>query len=114
MKIAPVPAHILPRSNAAPGLLAHLVTAKYVDGLPLHRQETIFVRHGVNLPRATQAAWIIAVSELLQPLLNLMDERLRASGYIRIDETPVQVLKSEKSPSTEHWMWIRVAGPPGQ
>jgi transposase len=114
VKIAPVPAHILPRSNAAPGLLAHLVTAKYVDGLPLHRQETIFVRHGVNLPRATQAAWIIAVSDLLQPLLNLMDERLRASGYIRIDETPVQVLKSEKSPSAEHWMWVRVAGPPGQ
>jgi transposase len=114
MKIAPVPAHILPRSNASPGLLAHLVTAKYVDGLPLHRQETIFERHGVRLPRATQAGWIIAVGELLQPLVNLMDERLRACGYIRIDETPVQVLKSEKLPSTEHWMWIRVGGPPGQ
>lgn len=114
VKIAPVPAHILPRSNASPGLLAHLVTAKYVDSLPLYRQETIFARHGVSLPRATQAAWIIAVAELAQPLLNLMDERLRASGYIRIDETPLQVLNSEKAPTAEHWMWVRVAGPPRQ
>jgi transposase len=114
VKIAPVPAHVLPRSNAAPGLLAHLITAKYVDSLPLHRQETIFARHGVALPRATQAAWIIAVAQQLQPLVNLMDERLRTSGYIRIDETPVQVLNSEKPAGSEHWMWVRVAGPPGQ
>lgn len=114
VKIAPVPAQILPRSNAAPGLLAHLITAKYVDSLPLHRQETIFARHGVSLPRATQAAWIIAVAQQLQPLVNLMDERLRACGYIRIDETPVQVLNSEKAATSEHWMWVRVAGPPGQ
>jgi transposase len=111
VKIAPLPAHILPRSNAAPGLLAHLVTAKYVDALPLHRQEVIFARHQVSLPRATQAAWMIRLSELLQPLVNLMDERLRASGYIRMDETPLQVLKSEKSPQSDHWMWVRVAGP---
>lgn len=76
VKIAPVPVQILPRTNAAPGLLAHLITAKYVDSLPLHRQETIFARHGIALPRATQAAWIIAVAQQLQPLVNLMDERL--------------------------------------
>lgn len=114
VKIAPVPAQVLPRSNAAPGLLAHLITAKYVDSLPLHRQETIFARHGVALPRATQAAWIIGVAQQLQPLINLMDERVRASGYIRIDETPMQVLKGEKPAGSEHWMWVRVAGPPGQ
>ena len=43
-----------------------------------------------------------------------MDERLRGSGYIRIDETPVQVINSEKAASSEHWMWVRVAGPPRQ
>jgi transposase len=61
VKTAPLPPHILPRTNAAPGLLAHLVTSKYVDALPLYRQEAIFARYGVNLPRATQAAWIIAL-----------------------------------------------------
>jgi transposase len=112
VKTAPLPAQILPRTNAAPGLLAHLVTSKYVDALPLYRQEAIFARYGVNLPRATQAAWIIALAERIQPLINLMDERLRASGYIRIDETPIQVINSEKAATSEHWMWVRVAGPP--
>jgi transposase len=114
LKTAALPAQILPRTNAAPGLLAHLVTSKYVDALPLYRQEAIFARYGVALPRATQAAWIIALAERVQPLINLMDERLRSSGYIRIDETPVQVLNSEKAASSEHWMWVRLAGPPRQ
>jgi transposase len=114
LKTAPLPEQILPRTNAAPGLLAHLVTSKYVDALPLYRQEAIFARYRVALPRATQAAWIIALTERVQPLINLMDERLRASGYIRIDETPVQVIHSEKAASSEHWMWVRVAGPPRQ
>jgi transposase len=109
-----LPAQILPKTNAAPGLLAHLVTSKYVDALPLYRQEAIFARYGVSLPRATQAAWIIALAERVQPLINLMDERLRASGYIRIDETPVQVINSERPATAEHWMWVRVAGPPRQ
>ena len=112
VKTAPAAPQVLPKTNAAPGLLAHLVTAKYVDSLPLNRQEAIFARHGVDLPRATQAAWIIGLIEPLTPLLNLLDERLRESGYIRMDETPVQVLKSDKAPTSEHWMWIRVAGPP--
>jgi len=114
MKTAPLPPQILPRTNASAGLLAHLVTSKYVDALPLHRQEVIFERHGVSLPRATQAAWIIALTEVVQPLLNLLDERLRASGYIRMDETPIQVLSSEKAAGSEHWMWVRVAEENGQ
>lgn len=114
VKSAPLPAHILPKTNASPGLLAHLVTAKYVDSLPLYRQEAMFARYGVRLARATQAAWMIALNVILQPLLNLLDERLRASGYVRIDETRLQVLKSDKAPSALHWMWVRVAGPKHQ
>ena len=105
------PEHILPKTNASPGLLAHLVTGKYVDSLPLYRQEAVFERHGVRLPRATQAAWMIGLNLPLQPLLNLMDERIRSCGYVRIDETRVQVLNSDKAPSALHWMWVRVAGP---
>jgi transposase len=89
VKTAALPEHILPKTNASPGLLAQLVTSKYVDSLPLYRQEAMFERYGVRLPRATQAAWMIALTVVLQPLLNLMDERLRSSGYVRIDETRV-------------------------
>ena len=112
VKVAPMPPQILPRTNASPGLLAQIATSKYVDGLPLYRLETIAERHGVNLSRATQAAWMIALITPLQPLMNLMDERARSSGYVRIDETPMQVLKSDKPATAEHWIWVRVAGPP--
>ena len=111
VRSAALPEHILPKTNASPGLLAHLVTSKYVDSLPLYRQEAMFERYGVNLPRATQAAWMIGLTVPLTPILNLMAERLRESGYIRMDETRVQVLNSDKAPSDLHWMWIRVAGP---
>ena len=114
VKTAALPAQILPRTNASPGVLAHLVTSKYVDALPLYRQEVIFARHGVSLPRATQAAWIIALTDVVQPLLNLLDERVRASGYIRMDETRVQVLNSFKPATADHWMWARMAGESGQ
>ena len=114
VKSAPLPPQILPKTNASPGMAAHVVTSKFVDALPFYRQEVIFERHGVRLPRSTQAAWIIALAERVQPLINLMDERLRESGYIRMDETPVQVLKSEKAATAEHYMWIRVAGPARQ
>ena len=114
VKTAPLPEHILPKTNASPGLLAQLVTSKYVDSLPLYRQEAIFQRHGVRLSRATQAAWMIGLTVPLQPLMNLMDERLRSSGYVRIDETRVQVLNSDKAATALHWMWVRVAGPKHQ
>jgi len=74
----------------------------------------MFERYGVRLPRATQAAWMIALTVVLQPLLNLMDERLRSSGYVRIDETRVQVPEQRQAPSALHWMWVRVAGPKNQ
>src|SRR5260370_34629161 len=51
LKTPPLPAQILPKTNAAPGLLAHLVTSKYVGALPLYRQQAIFSRYGVSLPR---------------------------------------------------------------
>jgi transposase len=56
--IAPVPAQSIPKSNASPGLLAHIATAKFVDGLPLYRQEAMFKRIGVDLGRGTMANWL--------------------------------------------------------
>ena len=114
VKTAALPENILPKTNASPGLLAQLVTSKYVDSLPLYRQEAMFERYGVRLPRATQASWMIGLTVPLQPLLNLMDEQVRSSGYVRIDETRVQVLNSDKAPTALHWMWVRVAGPKHQ
>lgn len=113
--IAPPPAQLLPKSLASPRLLAHVTTAKYVDGLPLHRQEAQFARLGIRLPRATMARWLIELgTNHLVPIVNLLNDQLLEAPLIHMDETRVQVLRSEKAPTSDHWMWVRAAGPPGK
>jgi len=115
VKLAPAPTQLFPKSNATPALLAHITTAKYVDGTPLHRQEAQFVRIGVELPRATMARWMIQLGgEHVVPLINLMHEQMLTASLIHMDETTLQVLKSDKAPSADHWMWVRASGPPGK
>ncbi len=114
IKTASKPAQLLPKSNASPSLLAHIATAKYVDSTPLYRQEAQFERLGVHLPRVTSARWMIELSEKIIPLTNLLHEHCVAQSLMHIDETPVQVLKSDKSVHSEHYMWVRCAGPPGR
>jgi transposase len=83
------PAHLIEKSMASPSVLAMLLTTKYVDGLPLHRFEKVLGRHGVDIPRQTLARWVIQCGEHLQPLLNLMRDRLLESRVIHCDETRV-------------------------
>lgn len=111
--IADKPPQPIPKSNAAPGLLAHIAVAKYQDGLPLYRMATIFQRLGIHLPRNTQANWLIRCGELLQPLYNLLQDTLLDSGYLHMDETTVQVLKEpDKPPESRSYMWVRKTGDP--
>ncbi|MDO9519383.1 MAG: transposase [Pseudohongiella sp.] len=106
---ATVPA-MIPKSNAGPGLLAYVITAKYQDALPLHWQEKIFSRHGVELTRQTLANWIIKCSQALDPVLEQMERALRSAPVILMDETTVQVNKEEgKEASSKSYMWIRRA-----
>jgi transposase len=87
------PAQLIEKSMASPSVLAMLLTTKYVDGLPLHPFEAVLSRHGIEIPRQTLARWVIQCGEHLQPLLNLMRDRLLESPIIHYDETRVQVLK---------------------
>lgn len=115
VKIAPLPPQLLPKSMAAPSLLAHITTAKFVDGLPLTRQSRQFERLGVNLGPGTMALWMNTIGEeKLPPLMALMHEAALAEPVVHCDETTVQVLKSDKAPTTDHYMIVRAAGPPGR
>lgn len=96
----------IPKSMASPSLLAQIATAKYVDGLPLARQEKILGRLGIDLPRATLAAWMIRCGELAHPLTELLLERVREGGYVLADETPFQVLKeSGRRAASQSYLW---------
>lgn len=113
IKTALLPAQPIPKSLASPGLLAHVVVSKYQDALPLYRQETILRRIGVELPRATLANWMIEAGQLVQPLINLLRDRLLAYDLVQMDETPVQVLKEPgKSAPSKSYLWLQRGGPP--
>jgi len=113
--LAPRPLQVLPKSNASAGLLAMLITVKYVDGLPLARFEQVMARSGVSLPRQTQARWIIEVSQALQPLVNLARDHLLECPVIHMDETRMQVLKEpHRAASALSYMWVHIGGPPGK
>jgi len=112
---APLPPQPIPKSNASPGLLAHIAVSKYQDALPLYRQETMLQRTGVEIPRNTLASWMINAGELLQPLLNEMEKQLLGYPVMQCDETVVQILKEpDKSATSQSYMWVRVGGPPTQ
>ena len=112
---AKLPPQPLPKSNASPGLLAMLLTTKYVDGLPLARFEKVLARHNVTVPRQTLARWVIGAGGALQPLHNLMRDCLFDAPFIHMDETVVQVLREKgKSPTSQSYMWVQTGGPPGK
>jgi transposase len=113
MKTAVMPAQPIPKSLASPGTLAHIATAKYVDGLPLYRQEKTLARIGVALPRSTLASWMVKTGSLVQPLINLLRDRLLAYDIINMDETRLQVLKEAgKSAQSQSYLWVQRGGPP--
>jgi transposase len=113
--IAPLPAQLFPKSFATPSLIAQITTAKFVDGTPLYRQEPQFARIGVPLGRATMAAWMIRLGCLyVVPLINFLRELMLTDPLIHCDETHLQVLRSHKAPTSDHWMWVRASGPPGR
>jgi transposase len=114
IKTARKPLQLLPKCNASPSVLAQTATAKYVDGTPLYRQEAQWARLGIDMPRVTLARWMIKASEKLIPLINLLIERLLQYALIHLDETTLQVLKSDKAPQSDHYLWVRCAGPPGK
>src|SRR5690606_26249571 len=82
VQAAPVPAAILDRSQADPSLLAQVVIAKYVDHLPLYRQEAMYARSGVELSRSTLAEWVGAVGAALQPLTEALRRQLLSEAVL--------------------------------
>ncbi|MDD5318967.1 MAG: IS66 family transposase [Candidatus Pacebacteria bacterium] len=98
---------IIPGSIASSGLLATIVTYKYMDHLPLHRLEQTFKRIGIDLNRTSMARWMIACSRQVQPLLNLMRETILSGEVAQCDETVVQVLNEPgRAPEQNSYMWV--------
>ena len=97
VKTATKPAQPIEKSTAGASLLAQVIVAKCADHLPLHRQERIFERHGVEISRKTMGGWLAQCADLLQPLYASAKGVLFQSKVIGTDDTSVKVL-DEKLP----------------
>jgi transposase len=86
-----LPAPVIKRGMAGPGLLAHVVTSKYDDSIPLGRLVRIFARHGFEVNDSTLNDWVGQVAYLFAPLMVLMRAEVLKSKVIHNDETPVAV-----------------------
>ena len=110
IKCSPPPVTLLPKTFASSSLISYIIIAKYMDALPLYRQEIIFARIGALLTRQTMARWLIQVSEQLVPLYNLLQDKILEKKYIQMDETRTQVLNEvNKKATTRSYMWVRYA-----
>jgi len=108
---AAMPPQPMPKSQASAGLLATVAVAKYADALPLYRQVEHLERVGFEASRQTLASWMVRCGVLVQPLVNLLRDRLLESGYVRMDETRVQVLKEPgKAAQSTSYMWVQQSG----
>jgi transposase len=91
-----------------PGLLAHLLTCKFADHLPLHRQVGIAARSGVRLSRSTLCDWMASAAALVGPLVALMRERLLLSRVIYSDDTSVPFLERGRDRAREGHLWVYI------
>ena len=112
MEKSPMPAPVIQHSMASPSAVAWVMHQKFVNALPLYRQEKEWMTLGLDLSRATMANWIIAASrDWLTPIWKLMQQKLLAEKHIHADETPVQVMNEEGRKNTsDSYMWIYSTG----
>jgi transposase len=105
---APKPPQPIDKGVPGPGLLAHVVTCKYADHLPLHRQEAMLARQGVELSRSTLCDWMAAAADLLTPLHAWMAGEVLKSRVVQTDETrvPVQEPGQAKAKSGRLWVYV--------
>src|SRR5271155_1504078 len=105
---APAPSRPIDRGLAGPGLLAHVLVAKYAGHLPLYRQAEIYSREGLDLDRSTLSGWVGATSELLAPLVEAVRDHVMSAGKLHADDTPVPVLTPGNGKTRTGRLWTDV------
>jgi len=108
MEKSPTPYPVIQHSMASPSTVAWVMHQKFVNAIPLYRQENEWKNLGVSLSRATMANWIMASSrDWLIPIVNLMHQKLLKEKYLHADETTVQVMnETDRKNTTDSYMWV--------
>jgi len=107
VKIGELPERVIDKGIPGSSLLASILVDKYVDHLPLYRQQQRFLREKIPIARATLEGWVKQGLERLEPLYDCLVADTKSKGYLQVDETPIRVLESDKKGSTHQgYYWI--------
>jgi len=105
--IGKLPSQPIDKCMAGPGLLAQVIIDKYVDHLPLYRQEQRFSRVGITLAPSTLCNWKSSVCNLITPLYDALVKEVLQTNYLHVDETPIKVLDQDKAGTTHRgYFWV--------
>jgi transposase len=107
--VAPLPPQAIEKGIAGPGLLAHVLVGKFVDHLPLNRQEAMLRRQGIELPRSTLCDWVLACGDLLAPLHARLSEIVRGHDILHGDDTPVPLQAKGGTLTARAWNYLAPA-----
>lgn len=105
---APTPSLPIERGKPGPGLVAHVLTAKFCDYLPLHRQSEIYAREGVEIARSTMADWVGKSADLMAPLVEALCAHVLGGDRLHGDDTPVPVLDPGRGKTKQGRLWVYV------
>lgn len=105
---APMPEPVIRGSFATPEAIAHIMTQKFVMGIPLYRQEQDWKRQGILLSRQTMSNWLIRCAEdWLEPVYDALKKQLLEHKVLHADETTLQVLREPgKAAQAKSYMWM--------
>ena len=114
---AAMPDSPIAKCKADVGLLSHVIVSKFADHLPLYRQDTIFKREHVEIPRATQSGWLMQMYESIKVIKPVMRQAVLESGILFTDDTPVALQDHHNNPGkfrkARLWVYVRGGtGPP--
>jgi len=110
---SPMPDHPIERCKADIGLISHIIVSKFADHLPLYRQNGIFEREGVDIPRATQSSWLTQIYDAVRPLEDVLKAAVRETGIIFTDDTPIPLQVKGNGKTKKARLWVYVRGGPG-
>jgi transposase len=108
---APAPALPIEKGRPGPGLLAHVLVSKYLDGLPLYRLSGILEREGVAIERQTLADWVGHSAWWLRPVAEAIGAHAMAQGVIWTDDTPIAVLAPGRGKTRQARFWVYAFDP---
>lgn len=110
IKTTSLPDSIITRCCVDESILADVITKKFCDHLPLYRQAEMMLRDGIRISRQTLSTYVSQIGKALLPLYQLLEEEVKASGNIFVDETPVDILAPGTGKTKQGYMVVIAGG----